>query len=704
MASMQATPPSLPEDPKQALRAEQLRLIFETQPFNIVATLTIAAIVAVALLPMTDTLRILFWCVVMVSGNIVRIVIAAGWQCDSKRLQRLQSWWWICLIATSIGGSGWGLGNFLLFPVQSPPQQMLLVFITCGISSAAGMSLAVDRRIAWSFLIPCTLPLVFRLYTDSNSFGPNLSAMALVYLVFMVSVINRLHNYLMDNIALRIAAGERERLQNEFAQALHSSQEKLQALFELSPLGCVLMRTDGALVEANQSFQRMLGYSGADFATNFSLSLSSPAYRDENRRRWGQLIQQGGTDAFECEMVRRDGSFIPVSLHRMVIDTGDGQHYVWALVEDITERRQNEEQLQALNNRLSLAAQAGGIGVWELDLKQSMLLWDARMFEIYGMEFIPGSLPFDVANTLVHPDDWGRVSTTFMTALNDPAAEHYVSEFRIIWRDDTEHAVRLAGIFRRDELGCAQAVIGVAWDITDIKRVERMKSEFVSTVSHELRTPLTSIRGSLGLVASGVVGELPIAVRELVEIAYKNSERLSFLINDILDIERIESGKMRLDLQPQLVKPLMEQAVAANQGFAQNFSVHLRLSIDSDAEVVVDASRFMQVMANLISNAVKFSDTDETVEIAAMDLGGRMRIEVRDRGPGIPVEFRERIFQRFSQADASDTRARGGSGLGLAITKTFVERMRGEIGFAAREGGGTVFFFELPSSRLAQAE
>jgi PAS domain S-box-containing protein len=696
MVSAQSTPSSSsPEDLQQALRSEQLQLLFETQPFNIAASLAIAAIVAITLLPVADTLSILLWCGIMVISNMLRAAIAIAWRCDLQRFQHTLKWQRYSLISSLIGGTGWGLCNFMLFPAQNPEQQMLLVFITSGISAAAAVSLAVDRRVAWGFLIPCTVPLEIQLYMHSSSIGTSLSAMGLVYLVFMVGVINRLYNYIRNGILLRLADSEREQLQNKYAQALHSSQEKLQALFELSPLGCVLMKTDGTLVEANQALRRMLGYSDEDIERLFNVS-GAPVYRDENRQGWAELVKQRGTDSLECELKRKDGSLISVSLHRVVIDTGDGQHYVWSLIEDITERKHSEEQLLALNNRLSLATQAGGIGVWEMDLVHHQLLWDARMREIGGIGPGSGPLPIDLTASLVHPDDWDALSTTFAEALKDPTVDRYVREFRIIVSDDIERALRTAGIFRRDERGRVQRMIGVAWDITEIKRVERMKSEFVSMVSHELRTPLTSIRGSLGLVASGVIGEVPTAVQELIDIAYKNSERLSFLINDILDIEKIESGKMRLDLQRQTLRPVIEQAIAANQGFAQNFAVHLRGSVDRDAMVNVDTQRFMQVMANLISNAVKFSNADDTVEIAVVDAQANVRIEVRDRGPGIPADFRERIFQRFSQADSSDTRARGGSGLGLAISKTFVEKMQGEIGFAAREGGGTVFFVELP--------
>jgi len=238
----------------------------------------------------------------------------------------------------------------------------------------------------------------------------------------------------------------------------------------------------------------------------------------------------------------------------------------------------------------------------------------------------------------------------------------------------------------------------LANDVTELKRIDRMKSEFVSTVSHELRTPLTSIRGSLGLISGGVAGQLPEAVKTLVGIAKSNCERLIRLINDILDIEKIESGKMTLDLQIIELKPLLEQALAANEGYgaAKNVSLSLQFP-DEELMVRADGDRLTQVVTNLLSNAMKFSPNDGMVEIhVARSAAHGVRVEVRDHGPGIPEEFRKRIFQKFSQADSSDTRQKGGTGLGLNISRAIIERLGGSIGFETRTGEGTTFYFELP--------
>ncbi len=237
----------------------------------------------------------------------------------------------------------------------------------------------------------------------------------------------------------------------------------------------------------------------------------------------------------------------------------------------------------------------------------------------------------------------------------------------------------------------------LATDVTELKRIDRMKSEFVSTVSHELRTPLTSIRGSLGLISGGIAGELPETAKTLVGIANSNCERLIRLINDILDIEKIESGKMTLDLQVLPLKPLMMQVLAANEGFGAAQDVQLKLHCpDDDLQVSVDSDRLTQVVTNLLSNAMKFSPRGGTVDVHVLRNDFGVRIEVRDHGPGIPEEFRKRIFQKFSQADSSDTRQKGGTGLGLNISRAIVERLGGSIGFSTEAGVGTTFFLELP--------
>lgn len=239
--------------------------------------------------------------------------------------------------------------------------------------------------------------------------------------------------------------------------------------------------------------------------------------------------------------------------------------------------------------------------------------------------------------------------------------------------------------------------VGLVRDISERKRNDQLKSEFVSTVSHELRTPLAAISGSLGLIAGGVLGELPEQCKQMIALAYRNSQRLTFLINDLLDIDKISAGKMHFEMKQQKLLPLIEQSLAANFTYYTDRKVKITLSnIIPQAEVNIDSQRLLQVLANLLSNAIKFSPLDGTVEVAMHTQANTVRVSITDHGPGIPQEFHSRIFQKFSQADSSDTRQIGGTGLGLAISRELMQRMGGNIGFESTEGHGATFYFELP--------
>ncbi len=246
---------------------------------------------------------------------------------------------------------------------------------------------------------------------------------------------------------------------------------------------------------------------------------------------------------------------------------------------------------------------------------------------------------------------------------------------------------------------------GFLHDITERKHNERLKGEFISTVSHELRTPLTSISGSLGLIQGGALGEPPESMRSMLAVAHGNAKRLILLINDLLDMEKLVAGKMTFQMQEQPLMPLIDQAIESNQAYADQFKVHYVVTERMErTDVNVDAMRLQQVMSNLLSNAAKFSPPDMQVEIRVEPIGERVRVSVIDHGPGIPEAFHDRIFQKFSQADASSTRKQGGTGLGLAITRELVERMRGSISFFSEEGQGACFFFELPRIERQSAD
>ncbi|MEO8033490.1 MAG: ATP-binding protein [Acidobacteriota bacterium] len=279
-------------------------------------------------------------------------------------------------------------------------------------------------------------------------------------------------------------------------------------------------------------------------------------------------------------------------------------------------------------------------------------------------------------------------------------------EWTFVRKDGIPVSVRMVVTASRDDRGEITGFVSVSKDVTDIvrafasrKELDRAKREFVSTVSHELRTPLTSIRGSLGLLAAGVVGELPNEARHLVEIAERNSTRLMALINDILDFERLDHHKLELRLETQAIEPLLRRSVEVVKTLADQQKIDVRIA-PGEHLVSVDADRVTQVLINLLSNAIKFSPPGSVVALDVAKAGGDfVEVRVIDQGRGIPLESQDRIFERFQQVDASDEKAKGGTGLGLAIAKAIIEHHGGLLGVTSDgEGRGSTFWFQLPAS------
>jgi signal transduction histidine kinase len=231
------------------------------------------------------------------------------------------------------------------------------------------------------------------------------------------------------------------------------------------------------------------------------------------------------------------------------------------------------------------------------------------------------------------------------------------------------------------------------------KLQQRIRDDFVATVSHELRTPLTSIRGALGLIDAGVLGELPTKAAALLRIAHQNSERLDRIVNDILDVEKISAGGLTMQIGSVRMQDFLQQALDLNQVYGVKYQVNFVLEeVSAHLEATADPDRLMQVMANLLSNAAKFSPAGSTVQVRALARDARVCVEVEDHGIGIPSEFLQRVFEKFAQADSSSSRRFEGTGLGLSITRQLLEAMGGKIGFSTVEGKGTTFHFDLPQA------
>lgn len=372
----------------------------------------------------------------------------------------------------------------------------------------------------------------------------------------------------------------------------------------------------------------------------------------------------------------------------------------------VAERTAQFEDLNKMlveeGTRFAIGADAAGLGFWNLDIGGDVLEWDERMFRLYGHSLTTGEPPFKIWSAGLHPDDRQRCEQEWNDARSGTHA--YDTEFKILHPNGAIRYLKAAGRIMRDSDTRATRMLGVTFDITERKmadeqrlEIDRIRTEFVSTVSHELRTPLTSISGSLRLLESGAVGLLPDKAAAMVKIAYKNSERLARLINDILDIGTLEAGKLNLRMLRVDMVDLLRQSIEANSSYAEKYRV--RFVLDEGAEpalLLADPDRLMQVLANLLSNAAKFSAADSEIRVRLKSEPKSIRVEVEDAGSGIPQEFQSRIFEKFAQADSSTSRRFEGSGLGLSIARKLVEAMNGRIGFTQGAHRGTIFYFELP--------
>jgi PAS domain S-box-containing protein len=351
---------------------------------------------------------------------------------------------------------------------------------------------------------------------------------------------------------------------------------------------------------------------------------------------------------------------------------------------DITERKRADEQFR-------LAMEAAPTGMLLMNMSGSIVVVNAQIEKLFGY---PRAELLGQPIEMLLPERLRASIPEFRRRLF-AAPEPREGDLYGLRKDGTEVPIDIGlNPFLTSE---GEFVLSSIVDLSHRLEMDRIRNEFVSTVSHELRTPLTSIRGSLGLLKSGAMGALPDQAAAMVTIAYKNSGRLVRIINDILDIGTIDAGKLTLKMSVVPLAELLQQAVEGNAGFAEKCEVSYLLEpVSASDSVMADPDRLMQVVANLLSNAAKFSRPGADVLIRVRPGSTSMRIEVEDSGSGIPEAFRDHVFAKFAQADASVTRRFEGSGLGLSIARKLMEAMGGTIGFDSAVDQGTVFYIELP--------
>jgi PAS domain S-box-containing protein len=479
------------------------------------------------------------------------------------------------------------------------------------------------------------------------------------------------------------------------------------ALLDLAQDAIVVRDIHGRITFWNRGAEVMYGWLSNYALGRVAQELLNTEFSEPIARIEATLLRRG---RWEGESVHhaKDGTRLIVASRWTLQRNTDGVPVrVLALDTDITLRKEAESERYLLTERLSLATAAARVGVWEWDLASNTLTWDATMFEIYGCPpVVP--MPYDTWSAAVHPEDLPAVEATLQRALFEK--DQGSAEYRITRPDGSVRNISAVERAVLDESGTVTRLIGVDMDVTERKRAEqavelirqdqlRFKDEFLSHVSHELRSPLTAIKQFTSILLGGLAGDLNTEQREYQEIVLKNIKQLQAMIDDLLEVTRLENGKLTIEQERVSVSEAVADTVKSFQETARVKGVALSWSLPPDlSDALADETRLRQILIILVDNAIKFSADAGGVSVQARLLPQDPRfllIEVSDAGCGMSPEKIERIFERLYQG--SDTHAtRQGLGLGLYICKQLVTQQGGRIWVKSSTQRGSTFSFTLP--------
>lgn len=739
----------------EALLREQIKILYQGTPLSLVGTLLIALLLssssAIAVPDLTMNSILWFAFIIFISGMRLRL----WWQWQKNKAlsdQKLPLFLNLFRVGTWCAGAAWGSASFLMYIPGSVAQGALLSFALAGVASGALTALAVDRTSAVGFVLLAILPLTFQTFFMAGSAAVAMSIMLVLFILFVGASSFRAQKNLQEQVqqrqkmAMWHAELEDQQALGKIITKAQSAfilkqeqREELRLAFDQILVDIVtLTKSDKGLIGEISYRQTHPQVSHYTFYKADQSSATTQAAHDGNEESNPQkslkpligrlLLEQKPIIHAAADTDPSNEEPLITSAAMLGIPIFSQQKMVAVLL--LSNARKNYEAtiLHFLQPLLSTIAQlieavhhARQHRADQNALQESVQHTQAIMDEVidgiltidqYGMilsfnraaESIFGYTERQIIGTNIdrlisteHRNDYYHFFSEHQINTQESLRDK-VKELVGMRRDRREFAMEIAisDIFRNGKL----IYVGVVRDISERKRIERMKNEFISTVSHELRTPLTSITGSLGLLVNGSLGNFSNTVGNMLNIAHKNSLRLHHLINDLLDMDKLLEGKMNFNLQSYPLMEIVEQSVESTLGYAKTYNVNLHISerLD-DVKVKVDSHRLQQVLANLISNAIKFSPAQASVNIRVHWQYQKVRVSVIDQGEGINEEFKPKIFQKFSQADSSSTRQKEGTGLGLAISKELIENMNGTIGFQSQEGKGSCFYFDLPIVR-----
>jgi two-component system, OmpR family, sensor histidine kinase VicK len=507
-----------------------------------------------------------------------------------------------------------------------------------------------------------------------------------------------------EEIQYLIVSGQDVTDQRDAEKALLSSENRYREVVE-SSLGFVFTCSlEGRLTSLNAFTAETLGYRLADLTgrplSDLLDSAGIQAFQDCLHTLTQQEEWQGA-----LPIRRSDGIYRRIAFRGRRMELHGGRPFILIHGMDVTEQHEAEEALHLATRQRELILESVGDGIYGIDLEGSLTFINeagARMLG-YEAEELTGRDIHEIARQS-HADgtQYSKTTNPILAGMRRNATVRMRDE--VFWRHDgTQIPVEYTASPLIED-GQLSGMVVAFQDVSERRRLDKMKDEFISTVSHELRTPLASLRASLGLISSGALDRRPEKQRQMIEMAIGNCDRLVRLVNDILTFDKMENGRLPLNRVPELAVDLLRRAADVAHSMAT--AVHISFRVEAGKHLVsADPERILQVLNELVSNAIKFSPPQSVIRLAAQPSGeNEICIVIEDQGRGIAAEKLERIFDRFQQGDSSDSRALGGTGLGLALCRSIIEQHGGRIWAESVPGKGSRFLFTLPVAAPAAQE
>ena len=569
------------EERLRQIEVEQTRLLYAQAPIAFIVSLFNATILAFFLYPQVSVSRLATWWLLLVSVYCARLTLVRRYRRAALTGPRTRSWRIRFFVGAVCAGCAWGAAGIIVFPTQSLPHQLFLVFVIGGMAIGAITSMAAVKHVYLGFILPLTLPVICHFLFQGESLFFAMGVLSLLFVAGVAAMASRFNAMIVESLALRFDTRD-----------LRESKEILQHSHDI---------LEQRVRERTAALQQ-----------------------EVNERVRGEAHTRAMLQAIPDAVFRatREGIFL---------------------------------DYKPRDRFRSLVSPSSFVGRHFADV-----------------------VPVDIAKTALQ-----AVEQAFQTG------ETQVYEYPLTIQDETrDYEVRLV-------VSGPYEVVGIIRDITQRKEVERLKDDLVSTVSHELRTPLTSLRGFTELLLTRTFA--PEKQRDILLIMQREAIRLTNLINDFLDLRRMEAGQEVYHMAALQLEPVLEQSLVAflNENGPHTYRIEIPAPLP---KVVADEDRVHQVLTNLLSNAIKFSPTGGEIVLGAQQRDQDVVVWVRDHGIGIPQETLPKIFDRFFRVENGTTRTINGTGLGLTLVKEVVTAHKGDVWVESTPGQGSTFFFTLPRS------